>query len=122
MLCTRPPRCQRPAVLHVASNPSRGFLTRRSIDQRGAYRMTAVRGHRQIAALLVQERVEPPVVRRRQIEHAKQGAIAAVGLAQAEIDQIGEVGPRELPRLESLINALPKVFSRAHPLPETDRG
>src|SRR5688572_17503865 len=101
MQCTRPPRSQRPAVLHVASNPSRGFLTRCAIDERRADRMSAIWRHRKVAPLLIQERVEPPIVRRRQIEYAEQGPIAAVGLSQAEIDQIGEVGPGELPRLEA---------------------
>ena len=61
--------------------------------------------------MLVQKRVKALVLRRRQIEHGEEFAIAARRLPQARVDQVDEILSCQLAGLEWLIHNCPEVLA-----------
>src|SRR5687767_13989004 len=64
----------------------------------------AIWGHGQVAVLLIQERVEPLVVARRQVKHAMYRTVTAAGFHQTTIDDRSQVHAGQLTRLERLMD------------------
>src|SRR5688572_16280254 len=82
----------------LCSSSTGGRVTSRIVAQRSAGH--AIRPHRQVAVLLVQECVKTLVVAGRQIEESDERSITAAGLLQSAIDQRGKLRPGDLVRLE----------------------
>ena len=74
---------------------------------------------RQIAVLLIQERVEALVVSWGQSKHAEQCAIASSRVLEATMNQRCQIIARQLVRLERLMNDGPEVLTCNQPIPQS---
>ena len=72
----------------------------------------AISADRQVAVVLIQKRVKPLVLRRRQVKHRQEIAIAAARFSESRIDQVDEILPPEFVRLEGLIDDRPEIIPR----------
>src|SRR4030095_10690948 len=68
-----------------------------------------IRPDRKIAVLLVEKRVEPLVITRRQIEEPDECAVAAAGFLQTAIDQCRQFSASDFVRPEWLLNNVPEI-------------
>src|SRR5262245_43306694 len=82
----------------------------------------AIRPNRQVAVLLIQERVKAFVVGWRQAEHGEQCAIASARVLETSMDQRREIVSRQLVRLERLMHHRPEVLASDQPLPQSVGG
>jgi len=102
----------------------------RPIDMIGGPRMSTasvgaarpIRGHREVATLLIQKRMKTFVVAFRKIEERQERAIAAASFGQAAIDERREIGARELAGFECLAHDGPEILACVHSLPEGIRS
>src|SRR5215208_4621616 len=81
-----------------------------------------IRGHREVAALLIQERVKTLVVALRQIKQREQRPIAAARFGQAAVDERRQISARELTGLERLTDDGPEILARLHSSPQRVRS
>ena len=79
----------------------------------------AIRANRQVAVLLIQERMKTLVIGRRQPKYTEQCAIASTRVLEASMNQRREIISRQFMRLEGLMYDRPEVLASEQPVPES---
>src|SRR5262245_55969506 len=106
----------------VSSRVAKVRVADRTCIGRRVVGKTPISSHVEIAVLLTEKRMEALVIGSGKIEEREETPVAARGLRQAIVNQLGHISPRQLPMFEGLIDDGPEILSRLELFPERLRA